>query len=120
MSTMHERAMPEIGWEDFIKVELRVGRVLSAEPFAQARKPAFVLHVDFGPEIGVRKSSAQVTALYAPEDLVGRLVVGVVNLPKKQIGPLMSECLVTGFHDAEGRVALCVPDRDVPLGTRLL
>lgn len=110
----------EIGWDDFMKVELRVGRVLSAEPFAQARKPAYVLQVDFGPDIGVRKSSAQVTTLYAPEDLVGRLVVAVVNFPKKQIGPLMSECLVTGFQDAGGRVALCVPDRDVPLGSRLL
>ncbi len=109
----------QIDWNDFDKVELRVGRVLSAEPFAQARKPAYVLRVDFGPEVGVRKSSAQVTALYAPEDLVGRLVVGVVNFPDKQIGPLMSQCLVTGFHDADGNVALCVPDRDVPLGTRL-
>nr|WP_242113035.1 tRNA-binding protein [Luteimonas aquatica] len=112
--------MQEIAWDDFVKVELRVGRVLSAEPFAQARKPAYVLQVDFGPEIGVRKSSAQITALYAPEQLVGRLVVAVVNFPKKQIGPLMSECLVTGFHDSEGRVTLCMPEHDVPLGTRLL
>ncbi|WP_149195936.1 tRNA-binding protein [Luteimonas suaedae] len=112
--------MNTISWDDFMKVELRVGRVLSAEPFPQARKPAYVLRVDFGPEIGVRKSSAQVTALYRPEELVGRLVVGVVNFPAKQIGPLMSECLVTGFHDADGHVALCVPDREVPLGTRLL
>jgi len=112
--------MQQIDWNDFMKVDLRVGRVLSARVFAEARKPAYVLEVDFGPEIGTRKSSAQVAALYAPEDLVGRLVVGVVNFPKKQIGPLMSECLVTGFHDAQGRVALCVPDRDVPLGTRLL
>jgi len=112
--------MQQIEWSDFMKVELRVGRVLAAEPFAQARKPAYVLHVDFGPDIGVRKSSAQITALYAAESLVGRLVVGVVNFPDKQIGPLKSQCLITGFHDAEGRVALCVPDRDVPLGTRLL
>ncbi len=112
--------MQTIDWNDFLKVELRVGRVLSARVFAQARKPAYVLEVDFGPEIGVRKSSAQVTDLYAPDELVGRLVVGVVNFPEKQIGPLMSQCLVTGFHDADGRVALCVPDRDVPLGTRLL
>ena len=97
-----------------------MGRVLSAEVFAQARKPAYVLHVDFGPELGVRKSSAQLTVHYQPQDLVGRLVVAVVNFPKKQIGPLMSECLVTGFHDADGAVALCVPDRDVPLGTKLL
>jgi tRNA-binding protein len=112
--------MDTIGWDDFAKVELRVGRVLSAEVFAQARKPAYVLQVDFGAEIGVRKSSAQITVHYRPEDLVGRLVVGVVNFPDKQIGPLMSECLVTGFHDADGAVALCVPDRDVPLGTKLL
>ncbi len=111
--------MEEIGWEDFTRVELRVGRVISAEPFPEARKPAYVLRVDFGEEIGVRKSSAQITDLYRPEDLVGRLVVGVVNFPKKQIGPLMSECLVTGFHDAAGRVALCVPDAEVPLGTKL-
>ena len=109
-----------IAFDDFLKVELRVGRVLSAEAFPQARKPAYVLQVDFGPEFGVRKSSAQVTAHYTPEALVGRMVVAVLNFPKKQIGPLMSECLVTGFHDADGAVALCVPDRDVPLGTRLL
>jgi tRNA-binding protein len=112
--------METIAWDDFTKVELRVGRVLSAEPFPEARKPAYVLRVDFGPELGVRKSSAQITALYRPEDLVGRLVVAVVNFPKKQIGPLQSECLVTGFHDELGRVALCVPDREVPLGTKLL
>lgn len=112
--------METIGFDDFLKVELRVGRVLSAEPFPQARKPAYILHVDFGPELGVRKSSAQITAHYQPQELVGRLVVAVVNFPHKQIGPLMSECLVTGFHDADGAVALCVPDKDVPLGTRLL
>lgn len=111
--------MQEIGWDDFTRVELRVGRVLSAEPFPEARKPAYVLRVDFGPEIGVRKSSAQITDLYRPEDLPGRLVVGVVNFPKKQIGPLMSECLITGFHDEAGRVALCVPDAQVPLGAKL-
>lgn len=112
--------MQEIAWDDFLKVELRVGRVLSAEPLPQARTPAYVLQVDFGSELGVRKSSAQLTARYRPETLVGRLVVGVVNFPRKQIGPVMSECLVTGFHDADGGVLLCVPDGDVPLGTRLL
>lgn len=112
--------MPLISWDDFAKVELRVGRVLSAEVFKEARKPAYRLLVDFGPEIGQKKSSAQITALYTPEQLVGRLVVAVVNFPPKQIGPIMSECLVTGFHDAEGRVALCVPDGEVPLGTKLL
>ena len=112
--------MEEISWNDCSKVELRVGRVLQAEVFAEARKPAYKLLLDFGPELGQRKSSAQITAHYQPEELVGRLVVAVVNFPKKQIGPLMSECLVTGFHDADGAVALCVPDKAVPLGTRLL
>lgn len=109
-----------IDWADFTRVDLRVGRVLAAEPFPAARRPAYVLHVDFGPEIGVRKSSAQITVHYTPEALVGRLVVGVVNFPPKQIGPLMSECLITGFHDADGAVRLCVPDGDIAPGTRLL
>ncbi len=112
--------MDTISWDDFAKVELRVGRVVSASPFAEARRPAYVLHVDFGPEVGVKKSSAQITGRYRPDELVGRLVVGVVNFPKKQIGPLMSECLVTGFHDEGGDVVLCVPDKPVPLGSRLL
>ena len=112
--------MQPIDWADFVKVELRVGRIVSAEPFPEARKPAYVLRVDFGEEVGVRKSSAQITAHYAPGELVGRLVVAVVNFPPKQIGPLMSECLVTGFRDAGGDVVLCVPDGEVPLGTRLL
>lgn len=112
--------MENITWNDFAKVELRVGRIVKAEHFPEARKPAYKLLVDFGAEIGVKKSSAQITDLYTPETLVGRLVVGVVNFPPKQIGPWMSECLVTGFHDAQGRVALCVPDHDVPPGSRLL
>ncbi|MFU8768174.1 MAG: tRNA-binding protein [Desulfotignum sp.] len=112
--------MQTISWDEFEKVQLRVGRVLSAKVFQEARTPAYVLQVDFGEEIGIRKSSARITHLYRPEDLVGKLVVGVVNFPKKQIGPLMSECLVTGFHTAEGEVALCVPDRPVPLGSKLL
>lgn len=109
-----------ISWDDFMRVDLRVGRVVSAEHFPAARQPAYILHVDFGAELGMRKSSAQVAAYYTPEALVGRLVVGVVNLPPKQIGPLMSECLVTGFHDADGHVRLCMPDGDVAPGTRLL
>lgn len=112
--------MDTIGFDDFLKVELCVGRIIEASVFEQARKPAYVLRVDFGEELGTRKSSAQITALYTPEELVGRLVVAVINFPAKQIGPLMSECLVTGFHDENGDVALCVPDRLVPLGTRLL
>lgn len=112
--------MDLIDWNDFLKVELRVGRIVAAEPFPEARKPAYRLQVDFGAELGVRKSSAQITALYTPEALIGRLVVAVVNFPPKQIGPMRSECLVTGFHDAEGRVTLCIPEHEVPLGTRLL
>ncbi len=113
-------SMPPITFDDFLKIELRVGRVISADVFKQARKPAYVLQVDFGAEFGIKKSSAQITALYRPQDLIGKLVVAVVNFPAKQIGPLMSECLVTGFHNADGAVALCVPDQTVPLGTRLL
>ena len=112
--------MNTISWDEFTRVELRVGRIIDAQPFPEARKPAYVLKVDFGPELGTRKSSAQVTDLYQPAELIGRLVVAVVNFPKKQIGPLQSECLVTGFHDEQGRVALCIPDQEVPLGTKLL
>src|SRR3546814_559841 len=112
--------METISFDDFLKVELRVGRVVSASVFEQARKPAYVLHVDFGEGLGIKKSSAQITALYQPGDLVGKLVVAVVNFPHKQVGPLMSECLVTGFHNEQGEVALCVPDCSVPLGTKLL
>ena len=117
---MYTSRMVTITWDDFTKVELRVGRVVNAEPFPQARKPAYILHVDFGPEIGTKKSSAQITAVYTPEELIGRLVVGVVNFPPKQIGPIRSECLVTGFHNERGEVVLCIPDKDVPLGTKLL
>ena len=109
-----------ISFDDFLKVELRVGRIVSAEPFPEARKPAYRLRVDFGAELGLRTSSAQITGLYVCDELVGKLVVGVVNFPPKQIGPMRSECLITGFHNADGHVALCVPDQDVPLGTRLL
>lgn len=112
--------MDRIDWDDFQRVELRVGRVVDAQPFPEARKPAYRLRVDFGPDIGELKSSAQITDLYDVGELLGRLVVGVVNFPPKQIGPMMSECLVTGFHDEEGRVVLCAPDRDVPLGAKLL
>lgn len=112
--------METITFDDFMRVELRVGRIVSASVFKEARKPAYVLHVDFGEEVGIKKSSAQITGLYQPDALIGKLVVGVVNFPRKQVGPLMSECLVTGFHNEHGEVALCVPDQPVPLGTRLL
>lgn len=111
--------METIGWDDFTKVELRVGKIISAEVFKEARKPAYILQVDFGEEIGTRKSSAQITAAYTPEELIGRQVMAVVNFPKKQIGPLMSECLVTGFHREDGAVVLAVPDQEVPLGAKL-
>ena len=113
-------AMQQIEWNDFFKVEIRVGRIVQAEVFKEARNPAYILHVDFGEEFGIKKSSAQITELYQPEQLIGKLVAAVVNFPKKQIGPIQSECLVTGFHNASGQVALCVPDMDVPLGTKLL
>lgn len=112
--------MDTISFDDFLKVDLRVGRIVSASVFAEARKPAYVLHVDFGEALGVRKSSAQVTALYTPEELIGKLVLAVINFPPKQVGPLMSECLVTGFHNEQGEVILCVPDHAVLLGSRLL
>jgi tRNA-binding protein len=113
------KEMTTIEWQDFARVELRVGRIITAEIFKEARKPAYILKVDFGEELGIKKSSVQITELYTPEDLVGRLVVGVINFPKKQIGPVMSECLITGFHNADGAVTLCVPDTDVPLGAKL-
>lgn len=112
--------METISWDEFAKVELRVGQIVKAEIFAEARKPAYILHVDFGPEVGVKKSSAQITALYQPEELVGKQVVGVINFPKKQIGPVMSECLVTGFYNEHREIVLRVPDRSVPLGAKLL
>ncbi|WP_288382046.1 tRNA-binding protein [uncultured Acinetobacter sp.] len=112
--------MQQIEWNDFLKVELRVGKIIQAEVFEKARNPAYILHVDFGEEIGIKKSSAQITQLYQPENLIGKLVVAVINFPKKQIGPIQSECLVTGFHNQDGHVALCVPDLNVPLGTKLL
>ncbi len=111
--------MAEITFDDFLKVDIRVGRVLRAEPFPEARKPAIKLWVDFGAEIGERKSSAQVTEHYDPENLVGRQVLAVVNFPARQIGPFMSEVLVLGFMDDGGAVVLARPDHDVPCGARL-
>lgn len=107
-----------ITWNDFERVELRAGTIVAVEEFPEARKPAYILTVDLG-ELGLRKSSAQVTALYAPQDLIGRQVICVTNFPPKQIGPIMSEVLVTGFYRAGGEVVLAVPERPVPNGTRL-
>lgn len=112
--------MTRITFQDFLAVDLRVGVVLEAQPFPEAHKPAYKLRIDFGDEIGVRKSSAQVTDLYNPADLVGKQVLAVVNFPPKRIGPFMSECLVTGFSDAAGRIVLAVPDSEVPIGARLM
>jgi tRNA-binding protein len=110
---------PRIAFDDFLKVDIRVGRIVSAEPFPEARKPAFRLAIDFGPEIGVRKSSAQVTRNHRLEELPGRLVLAVVNFPPRQIGPMMSEVLTLGVPDADGEVVLIEPSREVPLGGRL-
>ncbi|MFP4035336.1 MAG: tRNA-binding protein [Desulfovermiculus sp.] len=111
--------MQEISWADFEKVELRVGVVVAVEDFPQARKPAYKVTVDFGPQIGRKKSSAQVTDLYTKEDLMGRQVIGVVNFPDKQIGPVRSEFLLTGFTRDDGCVVLAEPEREVPLGSKL-
>ena len=115
-----EKKLETISWDDFTKVELRVGRVIEAKPFPEARKPAYILRVDFGPELGVKKSSAQITEHYRLDELVGRLVLAVVNFPPKQIGPFMSECLVTGFTTDNGEVVLAVPDKPVSNGVTLI
>jgi tRNA-binding protein len=122
MHMEHDATSPpadEITFDDFLRVDIRVGRVVSAEVFPEARKPAYKLTIDFGPGVGVRRSSAQICARYALDDLPGRLVAAVVNFPPRQIGKFMSEVLTVGFADAEGEVILFAPDRDVPLGSRL-
>ena len=111
--------MESISWQDFEKVELRVGTVTAVEAFPEAHRPAYKLTVDFGPEIGVRKSSVQITVHYTLEELKGRQVVGVVNFPPKRIGPFVSECLITGFYREDGSVILAAPDKPVPNGAKL-
>lgn len=112
--------MADITWDDFEKVDLRIGTIVRAEPFPEARRPAFKLWVDLGPELGVRKSSAQITVHYALDELVGRQVLTVTNFPPKQVGPFRSEILVTGFADEQGAIVLARPDRPVPNGARLV
>ncbi len=111
--------MNHIEWSDFQKVELRIGTIVDVEDFPEARNPSFILKIDFGDKIGVKKTSAQITDLYDRKALMGKQVVAVVNFPPKQIGPIMSECLVTGFHRDDGAVVLAVPDQITPNGARL-
>ena len=116
---MSAAAPARISFDEFLKVDIRVGRVVEAAPFPEARKPSIRLTIDFGPEIGRKKSSAQLTRHYKPDELVGRLVVAVVNFPPRQIGPMMSEVLALGVPDEAGEVVLLRPDLDVPLGGRM-
>lgn len=111
--------METISWQDFEVVELRVGTLVQVELFPEARKPAYKVWADFGPELGIRKSSAQITALYQPEQLVGRQIIAVVNFPTKQIGPFQSEFLLTGFYRQDGAVVMAIPERAVENGAKL-
>ena len=111
--------MAEISFDDFLKVDIRTGTVVDAQPYPEARKPAIKLWVDFGGELGVKKSSAQITKHYVPEELIGKRVMAVVNFPPRQIGKFMSEILVLGVPDEDGEVVLITPDKDVPIGGRL-
>jgi len=111
--------MKQIQWQDFEQVELRVGTIIQVDDFPKARLPAYKLHIDFGEDIGIKKSSAQITKRYTKEDLVGKQIIAVVNFPPKQVGPFMSECLVTGFVGDDGDVVLAVPDAEVENGVKL-
>lgn len=111
--------MLEISWQDFEKVELQVGTILSAEEFPEARRPAYKLTIDFGNKLGIKRPSARITDLYKCEDLVGKQIVAVVNFPRKQVGPFISECLVTGFVQEDASVVLAVPDKPANNGSRL-
>jgi tRNA-binding protein len=111
--------MTQISWSDFDKVDIRIGTIIEAQPFPEARKPAYKLKIDFGSQVGIKKSSAQITDRYRMEELVGKQIIGVVNFPPKQIGPFISECLVTGFYDDNGAVILASPDSQVQNGARL-
>ncbi|MDR1241606.1 MAG: tRNA-binding protein [Deltaproteobacteria bacterium] len=111
--------MAEITWDDFEKIQMLAGTVVKVEAFPEARKPAWKVWADFGPEIGELKSSAQITVHYRPEDLIGKQIVGVVNFPAKRIGPMLSQFLLTGFHDADGNIVLATPERPVPNGSKI-
>lgn len=111
--------MDTIDWNDFQKVDLRVGTIVEVDDFPEARHPAYKLKVDFGAEIGIKKSSAQITDLYSADSLLGKQIIAVVNFPPKQIGPYMSECLVTGFHQQDGSVVLSTVDFELPNGSKL-
>ena len=121
MHGLHDPApqAPPIAFDQFLTVDIRVGRIVAAEPYPEARKPAFKLRIDFGPVIGVKRSSAQITRHYTPDALVGQLVAAVVNFPPRQIGKFVSEVLTLGFPDGDGEVVLVQPSRDVPVGGRL-